>query len=535
MGIISSTHLQHIHAMHNLKYPIGMQTFSEIRERGFAYVDKTEYVYQLVTETKHVFLSRPRRFGKSLLLSTIESYFNGDKELFDGLAISRLEQDWEVHPVLRLDFSGSSYSSYDDFISQMDALFHGFERAYGITPLSPNAFGPRFGNIISCAFERTGHKVVILVDEYDKALLETVDNEPLQKKIRDVLRGIYGNLKAQDRHIRFAMLTGVTRFGHLSIFSDLNNLRDISMSEQFAGLCGVTEKELHQYLDTGVHDFAKARGITVEEAYDSLKVNYDGYHFVVENSPDIYNPFSLLCALSEKRINDYWFRTGTPTFLMKLVTKGKLPLRKLDRLEVSVRSLSDVSFDLRNHASVLYQSGYLTIKAYDAEFDMVKLGFPNLEVERGFYEGLLSAYAGTQQEDTQFSVRNFVDDAREGNIGQFMLRLQSFFADFPYDSFGLNNLEQHYQDVIYILMKLLGFYTHVEYRTSSGRIDLLIENADYVYIMELKIDKSAQEALEQIDRKGYALPFQCKGKKIVKIGANFSSETRTLDDWIIIE
>lgn len=521
--------------MDNLKYPIGMQTFSEIRERGFVYVDKTEYVYQLVTEAKHVFLSRPRRFGKSLLLSTIESYFKGERVLFEGLAISRHEHDWESHPVLRFDFSGSSYSSYDDFTNQIDALLHGFERIYDIEPLSPDSFGPRFGNIIRSAYEMTGRKVVILVDEYDKSLLETVDDEELQNRIRETLRGIYGNLKAQDQYIRFSMLTGVTRFGHLSIFSDMNNLRDISMSEQFAGICGVTDEELHQSLDMGVRDFAKTRGLSVEEVYDKLKRNYDGYHFVEENCPDIYNPFSLLNALSEKRINDYWFRTGTPSFLMKMVKRGVIPLRKLDKLDVSVRSLYDVSFDLRNHASVLYQSGYLTIKYYDPEFDMVTLGFPNLEVERGFYEGLLNAYSGDGQEESEFAVREFINDVRSGHIERFMLRLQSFFADFPYDSFNLSNLEQHYQDVVYILAKLMGLYTHIEYMTSSGRIDLLIQTAEYIYILEFKIDKSAQEAIEQIESKAYMLPFKADGRKVVKIGANFSSATRTLSDWIIAD
>jgi hypothetical protein len=519
--------------MSRMLFPIGIQTFSEIRENGLVYVDKTEYIHNLVSTSKYIFLSRPRRFGKSLLLSTIKAFFEGRRELFEGLAIAEYEHDWEPHPVLHFDFSGNNYNSFKGFESQINRIFTEFENKYEITTDDADTFGVRFRRIIQTAHNKTGKRVVILIDEYDKALLETVDNEPLQEQIRNELRGIYGNLKGQDAHIRFAMLTGVTRFGYLSIFSDLNNLQDISMSEQYAGICGITTEELHKYFHERIKLFSKKEGTSVESVYKELKRNYDGYHFSPVNSPDIYNPFSLLNSLSECNFDDYWFRTGTPTSLVKMIRNGNISLQHLNNYDSGIRALSDVSFNLSNYISVLYQSGYLTIKGYDKEFRMVRLGFPNMEVERGFLNYLLCIYTDIPENETEFAIRKFVLDVRNGRTEDFMQRLQSFFSDFGYDSFDLKNLERHYQDVIYITMKLMGFHTDIEYKTASGRIDMLIRTADYIYIFEFKIDKSAKEALEQIDSKDYMLPFKADGRKIIKIGANFSSEIRSIDSWII--
>lgn len=521
--------------MTQLLYPVGVQTFSTIREQGFLYVDKTEYIWQLVSTSRYVFLSRPRRFGKSLLLSTIGEYFSGHRELFQGLAISSREPDWTPHPVLHLDLAGCRAENAGSLDAYLNDFLRRWEADYGITTDQSLAPGLRFKEIIIRVHLITGRQVVILVDEYDKPLLETVADSRLQEKFSDDLRSFYSNLKSQDAHIRFAMLTGVTRFGHLSIFSDINNLRDISMDEAYSGICGVTDAELHRYFHPGVTEFASRRDLTVGEVYDKLRENYDGYHFSPEGSPDIYNPFSLLNAMSSFRFGSYWFQTGTPTSLIRLIRGGRLSLKALSQYRTSVASLSDVSFDLGNTVPVLYQSGYLTIKAYDPEFDVVTLGFPNREVEVGFFDCLMKAYASVPDGNAAFEISRFVMDVREGRTDDFMRRLQSLFADFQYDAFDLGHLERHYQDVIFIVMKLMGFYTDIEYKTASGRIDMVVKTHDYIYVFEFKIDKTAREALVQIDSRSYLLPFSADGRRLVKVGANFSSAMRTLDSWIIEE
>ncbi len=521
--------------MAQIKYPIGMQSFRKIREDGYVYVDKTEYIHRLVTDGKYYFLSRPRRFGKSLLLSTIEDFFLGNRSLFENLAISRHEHDWEAHPVLHLDLSGCRCDSPESIDKHLGMYLSEWERKYGAPSDGSLPEEARFREVIINAHRLTGKNVVILVDEYDKPLLETVENKPLQDIFRNRLRAFYSNLKSQDAHIRFAMLTGVTKFGHLSIFSDLNNLNDISLDREYHGICGITTDELHEYFDCGISEFAKSANKSVQEIYDLLKSNYDGYHFSPETSTDIYNPFSLLNCLNKKFIRDYWFSTGTPTFLIKMILANSISIQDLSELETSLSSLTDISFDLGNPIPVLYQSGYLTIKSYDPELDSVLLGFPNKEVERGFLNNLLLLYTSTSPRRSQFSVISFIRDLQSGNADTFMERLKSLFADFPYDSFNMLQLEQHYQDVIYILAKLMGFSTHVEYMTANGRIDLVIKTKDYIYVFEFKIDKTPEQALAQIDSKDYLLPFQTDSRKLIKIGVNFSSKKRLPDNWKIIE
>ena len=350
--------------MAQIKYPIGIQTFSKIRMGGLKYIDKTKYIYSLVNSSQFVFLSRPRRFGKSLLLSTIKEYFLGRRDLFEGLEISRREHDWVKHPVLHLDFTGANYNDFIGMTSKLNSLLTSWEREYGIEKEDED-FGVRFARIIKGASEKSGQKIVILIDEYDKPLLETVDKPELQQKYRDTLRGVYGNLKQMDQYIRFAMLTGVTKFGHLSIFSDLNNLYDISMRKEYAGICGITTDELHDNFEEGVCRLAENQEITVEEAYDRLRVLYDGYHFSPTGFVDVYNPFSILNALEAREFGKYWFQTGTPTFLIKMIKADNMPIIKLDHLHTTVEELTDVSFNLGNYIPVLYQSGYLTIKDYD--------------------------------------------------------------------------------------------------------------------------------------------------------------------------
>ncbi len=518
--------------MSQVIYPIGVQTFSKIREEGLLYVDKTGYISRLVKSSQFVFLSRPRRFGKSLLLSTIREFFSGRRDLFEGLEISRLQHDWETHPVLYLDFMGSNYNEPQGLYSNLNGHFNQLEQEYGID-VKADELSERFRNIILRAYEKTGRKVVILVDEYDKALLETVDKPELQQEFRDTLRGVYGNLKRMDQYIRFAMLTGVTKFGHLSIFSDLNNLNDISMQKEYAGICGITEEELHENFEEGVRAFSEKLGVSANEIYEELRINYDGYHFSPEHLENVYNPFSVLNALSARFFGDYWFQTGTPTSLIKMLRTRNLDLQALSRYEATIVDLTDVSFDLGNFIPVMYQSGYLTIKKYDSRFQSVTLGFPNREVERGFLRQLLPYYTSLTLQKTAFQIKRFVLDVEDGRAEDFMVRLQSLFADFPYDSFDLCRLEQHYQDVIFLVFKLMGFYTRTEYRTSSGRIDMVVKTPDYIYVIEFKMDRSAAEALAQIDTKDYLLPFNADGRRLIKIGANFDSEKRTLDSWLI--
>ncbi len=520
--------------MAQLLYPIGIQSFPSIRRGGYVYVDKTAYIRRLVTMGKYYFLSRPRRFGKSLLLSTIEEPFRGRRELFGGLAISGDDYDWVEHAVLHLDFTGSNYSIPGSVESMLDENLTIWEHTYGVQSKEHSIEG-RFRSVIRAAHEQTGRQVVILIDEYDKPLLETVDRPELQEKFRNRLRAFYGNLKSQDKYIRFAMLTGVTKFGHLSIFSDMNNLRDISMVEDYSGICGITDEELHRYFDAGVRSLADRRGLTVSRAYEQLRLNYDGYHFSPEGSPGIYNPYSLINSLENRNFRDYWFQTGAPSFLVKLIKSMQIELQRLDRADVPLQAVENVSFDLRSSlVPVLYQSGYLTIRGYDAETDLLTLGFPNREVERGFLLSLMNLYVPSDN-DSAFSIAKFYEDVRGGRPDDFMTRLQSLFADFNRDAFNRLRLEQHYQDITYLVFKLLGFLTEVEYKTATGRIDMVVRTPEFIYVFEFKVDGTAESALRQIDDRGYLLPFVADGRSVIKIGANFSGKTRSLDTWLIGE
>lgn len=516
------------------KYPIGIQSFSKIIEGGYIYVDKTEYLNSLIDSgSQYVFLSRPRRFGKSLFLSMVEEFFRGKRQLFEKLKINQYAHDWQPHPIFHLDLTTKSYKSPTSLVERLNAHLENWETIYG-NDKADRSPEERFGWLITSAYKKTGRKVVILIDEYDKPLLDSVDDQKLQDSYRDTLRAFYGNLKSNDSYIEFAMLTGVTKFGHLSIFSDLNNLEDISMSEDYSGICGITPTELHTYFEQGVCDIANKYSITIDDAYDMLRVNYDGYHFSPEGALDIYNPFSIINALKDRRISNYWFQTGTPNFLVQLIKKRQLALQKLDTIEVDENSVKSIQFDYRSSLyPVLYQTGYLTIKGYRSDVNRLILGFPNREVEQGFYTQLMKIYIPSSENDSEFSVVNFYDDIMEGNANSFMIRLQSLFADFNQDAFNHIEIEQHYQDVVFIITKLMGFYTQIEYKTASGRIDLVVKTPKYIYVFEFKMNRSAQEAINQIDSKSYLLPFHADGRQLIKIGANFSDKTHSLNDWII--
>ena len=509
------------------KYPIGIQNFQKLRENEFLYVDKTAMVHHLVSTQGYYFLSRPRRFGKSLLLSTLEAYFQGKKELFKGLALEQLEKDWKVYPVLHMDLNAAKYSEPEDLTSIFDGHFRYFEETYGIKP-NGLSLSERFKLIIRQAYEQTGQKVVILVDEYDKPLLQAIGNEALQDDYRKTLKSVYGMAKTMDGYIQMAFFTGVTKFSKVSVFSDLNNLKDISLDARFVTSCGITEKEIVNYLDEEVGQMAEANGIDKSTCYERLKQQYDGYHFR-ENSVGVYNPFSLLNALDSKDFKDYWFETGTPTFLVETLKHNNYELEDMTREEVTADLLGSLDSISQNPLPLLYQSGYLTIKDYNPRFMTYRLGFPNGEVERGFTKFLYMYYTPIRQEQSMHYIVNFVHEIEAGQPEKFMARLDTMFADQNYQIAG--DAELYFHNVIYVVFKMLGFYVDVERHTSDGRMDMLIQTKDYIYIFEFRMDRSADEALAQIEEKQYAKPFETDSRKLYKIGVNFSSITRRIDEW----
>ena len=510
-------------------YPIGIQDFEKLRTDGYVYVDKTALIYKLATTGSYYFLSRPRRFGKSLLISTMEAYFRGKRELFKGLAIEHLEKDWKEYPILHIDLNSRRYENAESLRSELNKYLEIWERRYG-DEFKDRALEERFFQIIAKAYEKTGQRVVILVDEYDKPMLQAIGDEELQDEYRNTLKAFYSVLKTQDRYIKFAFLTGVTKFGKVSVFSDLNNLEDISMLEPYADICGITEKEIHCMFDSEVALLAGKEGIEKDECYARLKDCYDGYHFR-QNSEGVYNPFSLLNTLKSKCFGDYWFETGTPSFLVYLLKQADYNLNNLQEEMVSADILNSVDSMSKNPIPVIYQSGYLTIKDYDREFKIYRLGFPNKEVENGFIKYLLPLYTPIEENKSEFYVANFINDIRKGNPDGFMERLQSLFADSDYKITG--KMEKYFQNSMYLIFKMMGFFTEVERTTSRGRMDIVMKTKDYIYVMELKLDGTADEALRQIDDKGYAEPFKTDGRLIYKIGVSFSSETRGIEEWRI--
>ena len=511
------------------KLPIGIQTFEDIRRGNYLYVDKTSILWQIINTGKPYFLSRPRRFGKSLLISTLEAYFQGKKELFAGLAVERLEKDWIKYPILHLDLNIEKYDTLESLDNILEKSLTAWEKLYGAEP-SERSFSLRFAGIIERACKQAGQRVVILVDEYDKPMLQAIGNEELQKKFRDTLKPFYGALKTMDGCIKFAFLTGVTKFGKVSVFSDLNNLDDISMRKDYVEICGVSDQEIHENLETELHEFADARGITYDRLCTELKDCYDGYHFT-HNSIGIYNPFSLLNAFKYKEFGSYWFETGTPTYLVKLLKKHHYDLERMAHEETDAQVLNSIDSESTNPIPVIYQSGYLTIKGYDERFGIYRLGFPNREVEEGFIRFLLPFYANVNKVESPFEVQKFVREVETGDYDSFFHRLQSFFADTTYEV--IREQELHYENVLFIVFKQVGFYTKVEYHTNDGRIDLVLQTEKFIYIMEFKLNGTAEEALQQINDKRYALPFEADGRKLFKIGINFSEKTRNIEKWVV--
>lgn len=511
-------------------YAIGEQSFPSLREAGALYVDKTMYVYRLVSsKSKYYFLARPRRFGKSLFLSTLKSFFEGKRELFKELYIDSTDWSWEEYPVLRIDLNKKRYVEPGELNPVLDDIFSEWEKKYGIVDISTD-ISIRFEKIIKTAHLTTGKQVVILVDEYDKPLVGNLNNEYVFDHYRANLASLYSNFKSSADHIRFVFLTGVSRFSKLSVFSDLNNLRDISFENEYADICGISEEELKVNFKQGIGELSAKSGWTYDETIKKLKENYDGYRFA-EDGSDMYNPWSVLNAMEKEVIGDYWNQTGLPTIIVESLKRIDTDLEQFLNTECSVNELMGLDLHSPRPIALLYQTGYLTIKDYDPLLEEYTLGVPNKEVKRGLFDILLPAYINMPSHSTHVYINRFIKDLLRGQPDEFMKRLRSFFAAIPYDM-EMGN-ERNFHNALYVFITLLGLKVKTEVKTSSGRIDLLCETDRYIYIIELKYDGTAREAIEQIERKGYAIPFESDGRQIIRIGASYSSKDRRITDWLI--
>ena len=512
-------------------YPIGIQTFSKIREGNYLYVDKTEYVYRMThSASSYMFLSRPRRFGKSLLTSTLHSYFSGRKELFHGLAMEKLEKEWTEYPVLHFDMSTAKHADSEQLLQELNLKLYGYEQIYGRLEeeVNPNQ---RLMGLIKRAYEQTGKKVVVLIDEYDAPLLDVVHEWENLDVLRNIMRNFYSPLKACDPYLRYVFLTGITKFSQLSIFSELNNIKNISMDEPYAAICGISEDEIRLQMKDDLEGLAKKLGITPEEALMKLKENYDGYHFT-SPSPDIYNPFSLLNAFADGKFGSYWFGSGTPTYLINMLKKFGVEPSEIGNNRVSVEDFDAPTERMTSIIPLLYQSGYITIKNYDEELDLYTLNIPNKEVRIGLMKSLLPHYVGSKAPETTTMVAYLSRDIRNGDMDTALRRLQTFLSTIP--QCDNTKYEGHYQQVFYIIFSLLGYYVDVEVRTPRGRVDIVLRTKTTLYVMELKLDKSAGEAMEQIDLKNYPERFALCGLPVVKVAVSFDSERCTIGGWEII-
>ncbi len=514
-----------------IKYPVGIQTFSEIIKGNYLYVDKTALIHELVNTNKYVFLSRPRRFGKSLLLSTIQAYFEGRRELFRGLAMEGLENEWGAYPVLRFDLSGESYEHPSKLEGKLNYLLSEYENIYGKNEAA-ESIGSRFSSLIRRAVEKTGRNAVILIDEYDKPLLETMHDDGLHESMRLQLRGFYGVLKESDEFIRYAMLTGVTKFGQVTIFSGLNNLNDISMLRPYNSICGISESEFRENFKESVSRFAGTHGEKEDDVWEKFRKNYDGYHFCYPGE-GIYNPFSVLTAFANSEIENYWFRSGSPDYLIKIFKKTGFAFSDLEGQRSSGDELKDMTNPERNLVALLYQSGYLTIKGYDSVFKEYTLGFPNMEVSSGFWSSLYRNYVFQGDRQSTFDISRFVRDIFDGKAAEFMERLQSLIASVSPGT--LKDKEVYFQNILQVVFSMAGFHTQTEITMASGRADMVVMSERFIYVFEFKIDSTAEAALQQIRDRDYAAPFKADSRQIFLIGANFSSETNNLSDFIIEE
>ena len=511
------------------KCPLGIQTFEKVISEDLLYVDKTQYIYSLAQNYRYVFLSRPRRFGKSLLASTLHSYFAGKKELFKGLAIEKLETEWAEHPVLHFDMSLGKHMDKEQLERFLGGRLAFEERKYGID--NPAAdINDRFTNLIVAAYEKTGRQAVVLIDEYDAPLLDVVHEDEQLPQLRQVMRNFYSPLKACDPYLRFVFLTGITKFSQMSIFSELNNLTNISMDAEYAGICGITEEELTGQLSDYVDSIADNQGKTHDEVLQQLKKNYDGYHFSWP-SPDIFNPFSLLTAFAKRKIGSYWFASGTPTYLIEMMRKFGVAPSQIGPTEAMASAFDAPTERMTSLIPLLYQSGYLTIKDYYEEDNIYVLDIPNKEIRIGLMESLLPSYVQGGFNTGLVTVSKMNRLLRQDDLDGMLRLLQQYLLTIP--QCDNTNYEGHYQQLLFVIFSLLGEYVDVEVRTATGRVDMVMQAFGKLYLFELKLNRSAAAAMQQINLNDYPARFSQSGLPIVKVGINFDTATRTLSDWVI--
>ena len=514
------------------RYPVGIQTFSNLREGNYLYVDKTKYIVDFRSKgMKYIFLSRPRRFGKSLFASTLQAYFEGRKELFEGLAIADYEKEWACHPVLHFDMSGAKHFNEQELKDYLDYILLPYEKLYG-EGKGENTPNTRLIGLVTRAYKQTGQKAVVIIDEYDAPLLDVVHEKDNLQQLRRIMQNFYSPLKMLDPYLEFTFITGITKFSQLSIFSELNNLDNISMFDQYSAICGISMTELTTVMRPDVEGLGRALGLSYEECLDQLRQYYDGYHFS-EHSEDVFNPFSLIKALNAQKVGSYWFGSGTPTFLLKQLEKFHVDLTSLERQDVVLSSFDLSPEEMTDALPLLYQSGYLTIKNYDPLFQQYTLGIPNKEVRDGLLNSLVPRYVNPRRTDNDAFLLGFCKAVYRGDIEDALEHMRTYMATIPYDL--ENHTEKHFQTIFYLMFSFLNIYIRTEVKSAVGRADAVMHMPDTVYVFELKVDKSADEALQQIDDKGYMLPYHKEGKRLVKIGISFDSKKRTLAEWKIKE
>ena len=514
------------------KYPVGIQTFEKIREGNYLYIDKTKYIVDFLKKgMTYVFLSRPRRFGKSLFASTLQAYFEGRKELFEGLAIAEYEKEWVKHPVLHFDMSGAKHFDKEALKRYLHLQLRNYENVYGRNEeeVDPNE---RLDGLVKRAYKQTGQKVVVIIDEYDAPLLDVVHERENLQTLRFIMQNFYSPLKKLDPYLEFTFITGITKFSQLSIFSELNNLDNISMFDQYSAICGISKTELTTVMKPDVEGLGKALGMTYEECLEELRKYYDGYHFS-EHSEDVFNPFSLIRAMNGQKIESYWFGSGTPSYLIKSLQKYHVNVMDIENNNCDVDDFDVSPEQMTSPLPLLYQSGYLTIKKYNPMLKRYSLGYPNREVKIGMLKSLAPNYLSPISLDNSSLVGDFLEKLYDGNLEGAMTRLKAYLASISNRLSNKN--ERDFQTVFYLIFNLMGAYMRVEEDSAVGRADAVVYMPDAVYVFELKYDGSAEEAIKQIDDKGYLIPYSADGKRLIKVGVNYDSQQRTIGEWTIRE
>ena len=512
-----------------VRYPLGIQTFKEIIEEGYCYVDKTAIIRRMVSKYKYVFLSRPRRFGKSLLVSTLASYFRGEKELFKGLAMEKLEKEWKQHPVIHLSLASvknTELSKIEENLSkrltEIEEQFH-FERG-------SNDLGDRLKDIIVKCYEQYGEKVVVLLDEYDAPLLNVLHEPVKLDSVRQLMRTLYSPLKDSDPYLRFLFITGISKFSQLSIFSELNNLTNISLDEEFATICGFTQQEVEDNFQIGIRKLADKQGMTIEQTLDELRLNYDGYHFAAD-AEGVYNPYSIVYSIAKEKMEDYWYSTGTPTFLVEMMKKFGTDISDIDGSEAIASSFDAPTENMKSVLPLFYQSGYITIKGYNPRGKVYTLGFPNKEVRTGLMDSLYTNYVAPTIDHRDSNIWRISEGFLDNDIEKSMTTLQSYLESIPYQDSRFD--ENHWTQMLYVIFSLLGLHVQSQVRTAKGRIDVVVSTKTNVYVMEVKLDRPASEALEQIDSRKYLVPYTLDSRCLTKIGLSFSTVERNVTEWLV--